>query len=76
MYKSIITEFNKENVHSPFMDNIWGAEREDMQLIGKFNKEFGFSLCVIYIYSKYTWVIPFTDKKWIIITDSFRKNLN
>ena len=45
------------------MDNIWGAEREDMQLIGKFNKEFGFSLCVIYIYSKYTWVIPFTDKK-------------
>ena len=45
------------------MDNIWGAERANMQLIGKLNKEFGFSLCVIYIYSKYTWVIPFKDKK-------------
>ena len=76
MYNPVIRKFSKGKVHSPFMDNIWGAERSDMQLIGKFNKEFGFSLCVIYIYSKYTWVIPFKDKKWIIITDAFRKNLN
>ena len=45
------------------MDNIRGAERADVQLIGKFNKEFGFSLSVIYIYSKYTWVISLKDKK-------------
>ena len=45
------------------MDNIWSTERADMQLIGKFNKEFGFSLCVTCIYSRYTWIIPFKDKK-------------
>ena len=63
LYSPIIGTFNKEKVHSPFMDNIWDAERADMQLISKFNKEFRFSLCVIYIYSKYAWVIPFKDKK-------------
>ena len=33
-----------------------------MQLIGKFNKGFRFSLCAIDIYSKYAWVIPLKDK--------------
>ena len=76
MYNPIIRKFNKRKIHSPFIDNIWGTERADMQLIGKFNKKFGFSLCAIYVYSKYKWVIPFKDKKWIIITDAFQKNLN
>ena len=76
MYNPIIRKLKKGKVHSPFMDNIRGAERADVQLIGKFNKEFGFSLSVIYIYSKYTWVISLKDKKWIIITDAFRKKLN
>ena len=34
-----------------------------MQLTNKFNKGFTFLLCVIYIYSKYAWVIPLKDKK-------------
>ena len=58
------------------MDNIWGAERAYMQLISKFNIEFRFSLCVIYIYNKYTCFIPFKDKKSITIIDAFQKNLN
>ena len=62
--KPIIGKFNKRKVHSPFIDNIWGADGADMQLISKVNKEFRFSLCVIYIYhNKYTWVIPSKDKK-------------
>ena len=32
-------------------------------MITKFNKRFIFLLCVIDIYSKYTWVIPLKDKK-------------
>ena len=64
LHKPIIGKFNKRKVHSPFIDNIWGADEADMQLISKRNKEFRFSLCVIYIYhNKYTWVIPLKDKK-------------
>ena len=49
-------------MQSPFIDNIWGADLADMQLISKFIKGIRFSLCFIDILSKYTWVIPLKDK--------------
>ena len=77
LHKPIIGKFNKRKVHWPFIDNIWGADGADIQLISKLNKEFRFLLCVIYIYyNKYTWVIPLKDKKWITIIDAFQKLLN
>ena len=75
LHKPIIRKCNQRKVHTPFIDNIWGADLADMQLISKFNKGFRFLLCVIYIYSKYTWVIPLKDKKGITIT-VFQKFLN
>ena len=45
-----------------------------MQLISKFNKGFRFLLCDTS--SKYAWVIPLKDKRHIIITNDFQKNLN
>ena len=64
-------------MHSPFVQNNWGADLEDMQLISKFNKGFRFWLSVIDIYSKYAWVIiTLKDKKGITITDAFQKILD
>ena len=40
LHKQIIGKFNKRKVHSPLIDNSWGADLADMQLISKFNKEF------------------------------------
>ena len=58
-HKPIIRNFNKRKVHSPFIDNIWGADLADMQLINKFKgfrlkdlKDLGFNY-VIDIYNKY-----------------------
>ena len=42
-----------------------------MQLINKFNKGIRFLLCVIDIYSKYTWVIPLKHKRGITIINTF-----
>ena len=42
-----------------------------MQLISKFNKGFGFLLCVIDVFSKYTWVVPLKDKKGVSIVNAF-----
>ena len=47
-----------------------------MQLISQFNKGFQFLLCVIEIYSKYTWVDLLEDKKGITITNDFQKILD
>ena len=65
LHKPIIRKCKKRKVHSPFIDNIWGADLADMQLISKF-------VCVIDFYSKYAWVIPLKDKKGITITNVFQ----
>ena len=46
-----------------------------MQLISKFNKEFRFLLCVIDIFSKYSWVVPLKGKKGISTVNAFQKIL-
>ena len=43
----IIRKSKKRKVHSTFVDNIWGADLANMQMISKFNKGFRFLLCVI-----------------------------
>ena len=74
--KPIIRKFEKRKVHSPFIDNIWDPDLADMQLVSKFNRGICFLLCVIDIFSKYAWVIPFKDKKGITVTNSFHKILD
>ena len=76
LHKPIIKKFKKTKLQSPFIDNIWGADLADMQLISKFNKETRFLFCVIDIFSKYAWVIPSKDKRGITITNAFQKILD
>ena len=66
LHKTIIRNFNKRKAHSPFIDNISGADLADMHLISKFN---------IDIYSIYACVIHLKDKKGITITNAFQKSL-
>ena len=73
--KPIIRQFEKRKVHSSFTDNIWGADLTDMQLLSKFSKGICFLLCVLDIFSKYTWVIPLKDKNGITVAVAFQKNL-
>ena len=61
LHKPIIRTFKKRKVYSSFLDNIWGADLADMQLLNKFKKGIRFLLCVIDIFSKYTLVIPLKD---------------
>ena len=67
LHKQIIKKLKKRRVYSSFKDNIWGADLADMQLISKFNKGIRFLLCVIDIFSKYTWVVPLKDKKKVLL---------
>ena len=59
-----------------FINNIWGADFTDMQLISKFNKKIRFLLCAVAIYSKYAWNIPLKEKKCLTITNAFQKMLD
>ena len=75
LHKPIIRNFKKRKVYSRFRDNIWSADLADMQLISKVNKGFIFFLCIIDIFSKYAWVVPFKDKKGVSIVNAFQKIL-
>ena len=49
LHKPVIRKLEKK-IHSPFIDNIWGADLADMQLISKFNKGFRFFvMCYWYL---------------------------
>ena len=56
-------------------DNIWAEVFADMQLITKHNKGFRFLLCLIHIFSEYTWKVSLKDKKCIKITNEFENIL-
>ena len=43
-----------------------------MQLISKFSKGFRFLLCLMDIFSKYTWVVPLKDNKGVSIANEFQ----
>ena len=75
LHHPIISKFIKPKVFSYFKGNTWGADLADMQLMSKHNKGFWFSLCVTYIFSKFTWVVPLKNKKGIKITNTFQKTL-
>ena len=45
-------------------------------MISKFNKGFRLLLCVIDIFSKYTWTVPLKDKKYVSIVDAFQEILD
>ena len=72
LHKPITRKFQKREVHSPFIDNVWSADLADMQLISKCNKGIRFLLRAIYIFSKYAWVIPLKVRKGITITNVFQ----
>ena len=76
LHKPIIKKFKWHKVYSSFMDNIWGCDLADMQLITKYNKKNRYLLCVIDVFSKYAWVVPLKDKKGTTIVNAFQSILD
>ena len=72
LHKHIIRKFKRRKVYSSFRDNIWGVDLTDMQSLSKYNKGIRYLLCAIDFFSKYTWVIPFKDKKGSTIVNAFQ----
>ena len=67
LHKPIIKNFKRRKVYSSFKDNICGVDLADMSLISKFNKYIQYLLCVIDLFSRYTWVVGLRDKKGVSI---------
>ena len=76
LHKPIIRKFKKNKVHSTFIDNIWGADLADAELISKFNQKKNFYyVLLIFSVNMHGLFIPLKDKKGITITNAFQKIL-
>ena len=73
LHKQIIRKFKRRKAYSSFRDNICGVDLADMQSLSKYNKGIKYLLCAIDIFSKYAWVVPLKDKRWISIINAFQK---
>ena len=71
LHKPIIRKFEKQKGQSSFIDNIWGVDLADMQLINKFNKGIHFLLCVIEIFN--IEIFPFKNKNELQLQILFQK---
>ena len=58
LHKPINKNFKRRKVYSNFKDHIWVVDLADMSLISKFNDGIKYLLCVIDLFSRYSWVIP------------------
>ena len=76
LHKPDIRKFKKRKAQSIFIDNIWSDDLADIQSISKLNKVFRFLFCVIYIFTKYAWVIPLKEVLPLqMLFKKFQKNL-
>ena len=76
VHKQIIRKIKRWKVYSSFRDNIWGVDLADMQSLSKYNKGIKYLLCVIDLFSKHGWVVPWKDKRRISIFNVFQKILD
>ena len=53
-------------------NNISGVDLADMKVISKYKERCRFLPRVVFIFSKYAWVVPMKDKKRVIITKAFK----
>ena len=63
-------------MYSSVKNNIWGVDLADMTFICKFNRGIKYLLCVIDLFSRYSWVIPLKNKKGESIVEGFQSILN
>ena len=75
LHKPTIRNFKRIKVYSSFKDNIWGVDLADMSLIIKFSKGIKYLLCVIDLFSRYSWVFPLKNKKGDSIVEGFQSTL-
>ena len=75
LHKPVIKKLKRRKVNARYKDNIWVADLAEMDSLSSKNEEF-LELCVIDIFTKYTWVKKsktFLNSFVEIVTESNRK---
>ena len=60
LHKPVTKKFKRRKVYARFKDNICATDLAETELLSSKNKNVKYLLCVIHVFTKYTWV---KDKK-------------
>ena len=63
LHKPVIKKIKRRKVYARFKDNIWSADLAEMGSLYSKSKNVEYLLCVIDVFTKYTWVKPLKYKK-------------
>ena len=73
LQKPIIRKYKKRKAHSSFIDNIWGTDLADMQLISKFNQGIRFYYVLLIFLVNMYGLSPWKIKKVLQLLMLFKR---
>ena len=73
LHKPVVKNFKRREVYAKFIDNIWAADLAEMESLFSKNKNAKYLLCIIGVFTKYTWVKPLKDTNGKTILTAFIK---
>ena len=62
LHKPVIKKSKRRKVYAKFEDNVWAADLAEMRSLSFENKNIKYLLCLIEVFTKYTWNKPLKDK--------------
>ena len=71
LHKPIRKRFKRRKTIVAGIDQQWQADLADMQHLAKQNDQKKYLLCVIDVFSKFSWVIPIPNKTGKTLVDAF-----
>ena len=62
IHHRVVKKFPRRKVKVTGIDNVWSMDLADMNSLMKYNDQYRYILCVIYVFSKFAWSIPLKNK--------------
>jgi len=73
LHKSVRRKFQRRQVISYEVDDVWSCDLVEMQEWSKENKGYRYMLNVVDAFSKYAWSIPLKDKTGLTTLNAFKQ---
>jgi hypothetical protein len=75
-HKPIVKTFQRNQVITRGIDDLWQIDLADLQKISKYNDNNRYLVTCIDVFSKFGWVVPIKNKKSVTVLEAFKFIIN
>ena len=76
LHKSVTKKFKRKKVFARVTENIWAPCLDETESLSPKNENLEHLLCLIDVFNKYAWVIPFKDEVSKVVLNVFIEIVN